>query len=94
MINRMNPPVTARSKAGSAKPPAIQSVRNSQVATRQRTVAPRTISRELAPEQRQQLIAQAAYFIAERRGFVPGNELDDWLQAEAEIDACIRAALQ
>ena len=94
MANRMNTQVTARGKAGSAKPPAIQSVRNSKVATRQRTVAPRTISRELAPEERQQLIAQAAYFIAERRGFVPGNELDDWLQAEAEIEARIRAALK
>ena len=30
-------------------------------------------------------IAEAAYFIAERRGFAPGNELADWLQAEAEL---------
>lgn len=30
-------------------------------------------------------IAVAAYFIAERRGFEPGHELDDWLAAEAEI---------
>lgn len=39
-----------------------------------------------SPEDRRQLIAQAAYFIAERRGFASGSELDDWLQAEAEID--------
>jgi hypothetical protein len=31
-------------------------------------------------------VALAAYFIAERRGFEPGHELDDWLAAEAEID--------
>lgn len=37
-------------------------------------------------EERQQLIMQAAYFRSERRGFAPGAELDDWLQAEAEID--------
>lgn len=30
-------------------------------------------------------VALAAYFIAERRGFEPGHELDDWLAAEAEI---------
>jgi hypothetical protein len=35
---------------------------------------------------RQQLIAEAAYYIAERRGFSPGNELEDWLQAEQEVD--------
>lgn len=30
-------------------------------------------------------IAQRAYQIAERRGFSPGGELDDWLQAEREF---------
>lgn len=30
-------------------------------------------------------IASAAYFIAEKRGFEPGRELDDWLAAEAEV---------
>ena len=32
-------------------------------------------------------IAQAAYFRAEKRGFTPGCELDDWLAAEAEVIA-------
>jgi len=31
------------------------------------------------------LIAECAYYKAERRGFVPGFELDDWLAAESEI---------
>ncbi|GMV56629.1 MAG: hypothetical protein AMXMBFR6_24340 [Betaproteobacteria bacterium] len=31
-------------------------------------------------------IAEAAYYLAERRGFCEGSELDDWLCAEAEID--------
>ena len=30
-------------------------------------------------------VAMAAYFIAERRGFEPGHELEDWVMAEAEI---------
>ena len=34
---------------------------------------------------REQMIAEAAYFRAEQRGFMPGNELSDWLQAEAEV---------
>jgi len=37
------------------------------------------------PEDRAALIARAAYFRAERRGFSPGHELDDWLAAEDEI---------
>lgn len=32
-------------------------------------------------------IAEAAYFLSEARGFVPGHELDDWVAAEREIDA-------
>jgi len=31
------------------------------------------------------LIAEAAYYRAERRGFAPGGEELDWLEAEAEV---------
>ena len=31
------------------------------------------------------MIGEAAYYIAEQRGFEPGHELDDWLAAEAQI---------
>ena len=37
------------------------------------------------PADRHQLIALAAYFRAEARGFTPGRELEDWLAAEQEI---------
>ena len=47
-----------------------------------------------SPElQRQQKIAEAAYLFSERRGFTPGCELDDWLLAEAEIDAKLGASV-
>ena len=36
---------------------------------------------------RQERVATAAYFIAERRGFAPGHEDEDWRLAEAQIDA-------
>ena len=32
-------------------------------------------------------IAQRAYELAQQRGFAPGAELQDWLQAEKEYDA-------
>ena len=48
----------------------------------------------LVPETRASMIAQAAYYRAERRGFDPGHELDDWLDAEAEIDRLITADQQ
>jgi hypothetical protein len=36
---------------------------------------------------RQRRIAVAAYLRAERRGFAPGAELEDWLEAEREDDS-------
>lgn len=38
-------------------------------------------------QNREELIAEAAYHHAEARGFEPGHELEDWLAAEAEVDA-------
>ena len=38
------------------------------------------------PEERYNRVAEAAYLRAEHRGFLPGSELQDWLDAEAEID--------
>ena len=37
-------------------------------------------------DSRHALIERAAYLRAERRGFEPGHELDDWCAAEREID--------
>jgi hypothetical protein len=37
------------------------------------------------------MIAEAAYLRAERRGFAGGDEREDWLAAEAEVDALLRA---
>ncbi|HYM35633.1 MAG TPA: DUF2934 domain-containing protein [Steroidobacteraceae bacterium] len=36
---------------------------------------------------RHAMIAEAAYFRAERRGFAPGFELEDWLQSDVEMNA-------
>jgi hypothetical protein len=37
-------------------------------------------------EDRGASIAKLAYLMAQRRGFAPGHELDDWLAAENEVD--------
>lgn len=34
---------------------------------------------------RRSMVAEAAYYRAERRGFLPGHELEDWFAAEIEI---------
>lgn len=40
-------------------------------------------------EERFQMISEAAYFRAEQRGFLVGDDLADWLAAETEVDALL-----
>jgi len=44
------------------------------------------IAHRVSSGQRQQMIAEAAYFRAERRGFNGGDPVADWIEAEAEVD--------
>ena len=60
-------------KAGTMSPSLSQS-----------SVLPADSDAELV-EDHHAMIAEAAFFIAESRGFIPGHELDDWLAAEREI---------
>jgi hypothetical protein len=48
------------------------------------------ISNTASPMQRRQMIAEAAYFRSEKRGFSGGEESLDWLEAEAEVDQRLR----
>jgi hypothetical protein len=46
----------------------------------------------ITPEVRRAMIAERAYLRAEKRGFTPGRETEDWLAAEVEIDSLLRAS--
>lgn len=77
----------------SPQPPAEKST----VRRRATTVAPTPGAAGAAKriavseEARRAMIEQAAYLRAERRGFAPGNQEEDWLAAEAEVDALLKA---
>jgi len=43
----------------------------------------------VSAEERQRLIAEAAYFRAQQRGFAGGDPLDDWLDAERQINQAL-----
>ncbi|WP_284155450.1 DUF2934 domain-containing protein [Sulfuricystis multivorans] len=46
--------------------------------------------RPVTPEERYKMIAEAAYFLAEKRGFAGGDMAQDWRNAEAQIDQMLR----
>ncbi len=45
--------------------------------------------RALDPQVRLRMIAEAAYYIAEKRGFIHGHHDVDWAAAEQQIDALL-----
>lgn len=45
------------------------------------------VSKNLPEKDYYDMIAECAYYKAEKRGFEPGNDLDDWNEAEEEINA-------
>ena len=49
----------------------------------------RPAAAKITEERRQAMVAERAYYKAERRGFVGGDRLQDWFEAEAEVDAPI-----
>ena len=52
--------------------------------------APRpTVTISFSTANRESMIRTAAYFRAQQRNFATGHALDDWLAAEAEIDAAL-----
>ena len=63
-----------------AKPAATEKAKTTTKAPAKKKVL------QTSPEQRHNYIEVAAYYIAERHGFTPGREIEDWAEAEAEVD--------
>lgn len=78
------------SKKGNLSPSAAKSTAGMQ--SRQETVVEK-YAMSITPDQRYQMIAQAAYFRAEKRGFIIGDTTQDWLDAEVEIDRILQQQL-
>jgi Protein of unknown function (DUF2934) len=53
------------------------------------SVTPAATRPAVTTEQRHHYIELAAFYVAQRRGFAPGNPVDDWAMAELEVDRLI-----
>jgi Protein of unknown function (DUF2934) len=82
-----SPPPAAKAKAPTVRKPRARKAATPKGAT----VVAAAI--EISEEVRRGMIAEAAYLRAERRGFVGGHdkEREDWLAAEAEVEALLKA---
>jgi hypothetical protein len=81
----------SRAPAGKAQPPAA-----ARRAAKAPAAGPTPAEPRAAPaadaELYRKMVATAAYYIAEQRGFAPGHELADWVAAEAAVAAALRQA--
>lgn len=78
----VRPGVAARTGADVREPVVRREARRVETLA----VEPLMDSRACSGEDRYRMIAEAAYYRAESRGFAAGGDLDDWLAAEIEVD--------
>lgn len=67
----------ARSRRSRKQPPA---------AAPKDAPPPASKTLDVSAERRRSLIAESAYLRAERRGFMGGDPVQDWLDSEKEVD--------
>lgn len=70
------------STANKQKPKKIQASKQSI----SKSINSASMTPPLRSSTRDELISKIAYRMAEKRGFIPGHELDDWLAAEFEVN--------
>ena len=86
-VSPVVPAATAAVVTAPAKPEAIAKPKASIAKPK---AAPATKTKAaLSAEQRNNYVEVAAFYIAERRGFAPGNPAEDWCAAELEVDRLI-----
>ncbi len=59
--------------------------------THENNVTARPWENMVTPDQRHKMIAEHAYYKAEKRGFHGGDPRQDWYEAEHEVDALLMA---
>jgi hypothetical protein len=68
-----------------------KAVAKKKVTSTQNTAARPLSSRSSVSErERRRLIAEQAYLRAEKRGFTPGGEVEDWLESEKWVDTQLK----
>ncbi len=81
-------------KKSAVKKTVKKKVAKKKVVTTRKKAAPKKVTKkserssslDITSEERWKMIAVAAYHKAEKRGFLPGGELQDWAESEKEIN--------
>lgn len=82
-------PAPKRTRVTRSKSTASAPTETSPPAAKKPTARKKKTAPQKAAVDMSGMIATAAYYIAERRSFAPGHELEDWLEAEKQIKAAL-----
>ena len=85
-----NKTTAAATSATSKTAGKTQEKKTASTPTKAKAVRKRTAVTPISAEERQRLIAEAAYLRAELRNFVGGDPVQDWLEAEADVNASLK----
>jgi hypothetical protein len=76
----------------SAEPaPPTKTRKRRATAKKDQAVIAASAAATVSEDQRRGMIALSAYLRAERRGFSPDGQAEDWLAAEKEVDALLNS---
>lgn len=90
---KKKPAAKKAAAASKSQDPVVKKTAAKKANPRKKTaVASGKATRPFTPEERWRMIAEAAYLIAEKRGFIGGDPAEDWYAAEAQINALFPAA--
>ena len=81
--------IKAEEKGATTSPPRARAKSSTPRVRKPTANAPAAVT--VSEDVRRGMIAEGAYLRAERRGFAPGHEAEDWLAAESEVDALLKA---
>jgi hypothetical protein len=91
-VTRMSAPISAAKpeapESDTVKPESHASKANKPAARWNQAIKPVSlVPHRLTAAERHRLISDMAYRKAQLRDFAPGGEIEDWLEAEREVDA-------
>jgi hypothetical protein len=87
MVSKRVSPAKKTTRRKAATPEAPEPTDNLALGVLQFEQSTTRFSMSIDPDVRRQLVATEAYFLAERRGFAAGHELEDWVAAEAVVES-------
>lgn len=89
------------SKASATNKPAKEAAASKKASANKKASAPASDAqiskpsgsnqKTISADERRRMIAEAAYMRAQQRGFMEGDEMRDWLEAEREVDSRLNA---